>query len=84
MHLEQKEYDALEMAQLYTANPNMWLLMEILEYNQHGRAQRLKLLKSAKNKEVLYDYLMDEVEDWDWEKNYIFVYSDPEKQCELM
>jgi hypothetical protein len=83
VHAEPKEYHASEMAQLYNKKPNEWLLLEILETNETGRAERLKLLKSAKNKEDLYDFLMDELEDWDWSQNYIFVYSDPEKQCDL-
>ena len=83
MHVQQNEYSDTEMARLYEAKPNEWLLMEILKTNKHGRPLRLKLLKSAKNKDELYDYLMDEVEDWSWDKNYIFVFSDPEKQCEL-
>ncbi len=83
MHDEQKEYGASEMAQLYNAKPNEWLLMEILETNEKGRATRLKLLKSAKDKEELYDYLMDETEEWHWGNNYIFVFSDPEKECDL-
>ncbi len=83
MHDEQKEYFASEMAQLYNAKPDEWLLLEILETNEQGRAEKLKLLKSAKDKDDLYDFLMDEVEDWTWDKNYIFVYSDPGKECEL-
>ena len=79
----QQEYNASEMARLYESKPNEWLLMEILETNEQGRAVRLRLLKSAKNKDELYDYLMDETEDWDLSNNYIFVYSDPEKECEL-
>ena len=83
MHDEKKVYRATEMAQLYNDLPNEWLLLEILQTNQQGRAEQLRLLKHAKNKDELYDYLMDEAEDWNWDKNYIFVYSDPEKECKL-
>ena len=72
------------MAQVYSSIPNEWLLLEILETNENGRAVKLKLVKNAKDKEDLYDYLMDELEDWDWSKNFIFVYSDPEKQCDFL
>ena len=81
---ESKEYTAREMAQLYQKHPNEWLLLEILETNKAGRAERLRLLNYSKNKDDLYDFLMDEVQDWDWSRNFIFVYSDPEKECELI
>ncbi|HFA49846.1 MAG TPA: hypothetical protein ENJ95_12635 [Bacteroidetes bacterium] len=83
VHDGKKEYLASEMAQLYQDLPNEWLLLEILKTNEQGRAEKLKLLKHAKDKDELYDYLMDETEDWSFDNNYIFVYSDPEKECEL-
>ncbi len=83
MSNEQKEYRAQEMCELYERLPENWLLLEILETNESGRAERLRLLKADKNKEVLYDFLMDELEDWDWKNNFIFVYADPDKECEL-
>ncbi|TNE55290.1 MAG: hypothetical protein EP344_13420 [Bacteroidetes bacterium] len=81
---KQKVYDAGEMAMLYDARPNQWLLLEVLERTESGRAKKLNLLKTAKDKEDLYTYLMDEIEDWDWSRDFIFVYSDPEKQCDLL
>ncbi len=81
--LKKKEYDAGEMTNLYNERPNVWLLLEVVKYNEFGKAQRLKLLKTSKDKNELYDYLMDEDDEWDWNKNYIFVYSDPDKYCEL-
>ena len=79
----QQEYSASEMAQLYQDLPNVWLLLEVLQTNPSGRAERLKLLKYAKDKNELYEYLLDEDPHWEWNKNYIFVFSDPEKACEL-
>ena len=78
-----KIYSAEEMGGLYSQNPRVWLLLEVLEYSASGQAKKLRLLKASKDKDELYDYLMEEEEDWDWNKNYIFVFSDPEKQCEL-
>ncbi|MBK7407901.1 MAG: hypothetical protein IPL49_08575 [Saprospirales bacterium] len=83
MDADSNEYSAAEMAQLYQKHPNEWLLLEVLATNKSGRAERLRLVKYAKNKNDLYDYLMDEVQDWDWSKNFIFVYSDPDKECDL-
>ncbi|MCB9284028.1 MAG: hypothetical protein H6563_08145 [Lewinellaceae bacterium] len=83
MDADSREYSAGEMAQLYQKHPHEWLLLEILATNNAGRAERLRLVKYAKDKNDLYDYLMDEVENWDWNKNFIFVYSDPDKECEL-
>lgn len=83
MNADSQEYNAREMAQLYQKHPNEWLLLEILETNKAGRAERLRLVKYAKDKNDLYDYLMDEAEDWNWNRNFIFVYSDPDKECEL-
>ena len=83
MDPDTKEYSAWEMADLYRKHPHQWLLLEVLTTNAAGRAQRLKLWKYATDKNELYDFLMDELEDWDWSKNFIFVYSDPEKECEL-
>lgn len=83
MDEDRKEYSAPEMAHLYQEHPNEWLLLEVLAYNKAGRAERLRLLKFSKNKNDLYDFLMDEVQEWDWSRNFIFVFSDPEKECEL-
>ena len=58
-----------------------WL--EVLERDENGRAQKLKLIRYAATKEELNDYLINDADDWDWNTNYIFVYSDPEQQCEL-
>ncbi len=82
MHAK-KIYYASEMAQLYNAKANEWLLMEIVERNELGRAEKLRLIKSAKDKDELYDYLMEDMEDWEWSNDFIFVYSDPDKHCEI-
>ncbi|MBK6622598.1 MAG: hypothetical protein IPG32_17645 [Saprospirales bacterium] len=76
-------YDVSHMAQLYQELPHHWLLLEVLETNEHGRAEKLRLLKYAKDKNELYEYLLDEDPHWEWSKRYIFVFSDPEKECEI-
>ena len=82
-HVPGEEYDAVEMAELYSALPNKWMLLEILKTDKNGRAQRLKLIAYADGKDALYDYLMNETHEWEWDQKYIFLYSDPEKECEL-
>ena len=84
MLTDQKEYNALEMAKLISSKPNVWFLLEVLETNESGRAERMKLLKFDKNKDRLYDFLMDDLEDWSWNKKIIFVFSDPSKKCDLL
>jgi len=83
VHEPGRIYDAAEMAEVYAAVPEKWLLLEVLERDENGRAQKLKLIRYAATKEELQDYLINEAEDWDWNTNYIFVYSDPNQQCEL-
>ncbi|MBK8920922.1 MAG: hypothetical protein IPM81_05355 [Saprospirales bacterium] len=81
--MKRKIYKAAQMAQLYQENPGVWLLLEVRARNPNGRATRLKLLKQAKNKDDLYDFLMEQ-ENWDLSKDYVFVFSDPGKQCEII
>ncbi len=75
--------DASEVATLYQENPGFWLLLDVLQTGQNGRASKFRLLAKARNKDDLYDYLMED-EDWNWDKKYIFVFSDPDKLCDLI
>lgn len=80
---KEKIYTALEMAQLIGSRPKNWFLLEILKQNNNGKAEELRFLKYSGDKENLYQYLMED-ESWDWDKKYIFVFSDPDKKCELL
>ncbi len=80
--MERQLFDAAEMAQLYREKPGEWLLLEVLEKDPYGRAAKLALLRSAKDKEELYDFLLEQ-QQWDWSKEYIFVFSDPNGQCDI-
>ena len=71
------------MAQLYAELPNQWLLLEIKQKDSTGRAKKLLLLKNGPEKDRLLDYLMDEEINWDWSKNHILVFSDPDKTCDF-
>ncbi|MCB0650980.1 MAG: hypothetical protein KDC85_06870 [Saprospiraceae bacterium] len=75
--------DAAEVAQMYEDNPGVWLLLDVLETGPNGRASKFRLLAQAKDKNDLYDILMED-EAWSWDKKYIFVYSDPDKHCDLI
>jgi len=77
-----RKINAAEVAQLYREIPHQWMLLEVIS-TKNGKAEWFYLLKYAKEKEVLYDYLMDEDENWDWSKKYIFVYADPDDVCEI-
>lgn len=81
--MEKQLFDAAGMAQLYREKPGVWLLLEVLERDQRGRASKLALLKESPNKDELYDYLLEQ-QQWDWNTEYIFVFSDPDKQCEIL
>lgn len=75
--------DAQEVAQLYEDNPGFWLLLDVLETTPNGRASKFILLAKSKDKDDLYEFLMED-DDWSWGKKYIFVYSDPDKHCDLI
>ena len=77
-------YTASELARLYQQLPGYWLLLEVLEESDNGRPEKLKLLKYSKDKQELHEFLMDEDENWSWDKKYIFVYANPDKECDLL
>ena len=77
-----RKINAAEVAQLYHEIPHQWMLLEVLS-TKNGKAEWFYLLKHAKDKEELYDYLMDEDENWDSTKKYIFVYADPDDICKI-
>lgn len=79
-----KEYSARDMAELYQALSEHWFLLEVLQKSAGGRPEKLRLVRFARDKQELLDYLMDVDEKWSWDKNYIFVYADPGKECDLV
>jgi hypothetical protein len=80
--MAKRVYAANEMARLYAKKPGEWLLVQVLERDVNGKAQKLKLLHHAKEKENLREFLLDK-EDWTLNSDIVFVYSDPDKICEL-
>lgn len=77
-----KVINAKEVAKLYNDKPREWLLLEVLKTGKNNRAELFKLLANSKNKEELHEYVMED-KNWNSNKKYIFVYTDPDKICEV-
>ena len=74
-------FTAQEIMQLHSDMPNYWLLLEVLRYDKKGRADLLRMIAHSKDKEELRNILLED-DNWNWDRNYIFVCSDPEA-CDL-
>ena len=73
---------AYEVADLYNKYKNEWLLLEVIKRNEKtGKADRFILIDHDGDKNKLYD--MMESDDWDWDKEYMFVFADPDSVCNL-
>ena len=59
-------------------------MLEVLKESDNGRPEKFKLLKYSKDKQELHEFMMDEDENWSWDKKYIFVHADPDKECDLV
>ncbi len=79
-----KVYSARDIARLYAKIPGIWLLLEVVEEAKDGGAKKFKLLKYAKDKQALHEFIMDEDENWNWNKKYLLVFADPDKECPLI
>ncbi len=73
-----------DIVDMYTDLEHQWLLIEIIERDKNGTATEIRLAHYAKEKDDVHEFLMEEEENWDWTKNYLVVYADPKKQCELI
>ncbi len=72
---------AKEVACLYNDLTGQWLLLEVIKVDENGKAEKFKLVANHLNKDELYK-LMDS-DNWDWGKNYMFVFADPNTLCEI-
>ncbi len=72
---------ATEVARFYRQYPGFWFLLEVLKLNDLKKAAVLRVVKYDKDKEVLREYLLDELTDLN--SKYIFVYADPDGKCEI-
>jgi hypothetical protein len=73
---------AEESPEMYRELTGKWLLIEALETGKSGKATRFYLIKTAKRKDELLDYLMDD-ENRDWKNRLVIVFADPDKVCEI-
>lgn len=75
------EVTASEAANLYKHYPGFWFLLEVLKMNEEGKAELMRVVNLDKSKEVLREYLLEELTDAN--SKYIFVYADPGGKCEV-
>ncbi|MCD6337156.1 MAG: hypothetical protein J7M01_02860 [Candidatus Marinimicrobia bacterium] len=73
--------NAKEVARLYNDLTGQWLLLELIEVDEKGKAEKFKLVANHFDKDELYK-LMDS-DNWDWDKKYLFVFADPNNLCEI-
>jgi len=73
--------NAKEVARLYNDLTGQWLLLELIEVDVKGKAEKFKLVANHLDKDELYK-LMDS-DKWDWDKKYLFVFADPNNLCEI-
>jgi len=72
---------AKEVAALYNDLTGQWLLLEVVKIAENGKVDQFRLIANNKDKEQLYELM--ELEDWDWDKKYLFVFADPNSLCEI-
>ena len=80
-HWHDRVINATEVAQLYQDKLGEWLLLEIIKMGKNGKAEEFKLLAHAKDKRDLHSHMDND--EWDWNKQYIFVFADPDSVCEI-
>lgn len=73
-----------DIVDMYTDLEHQWLLIEVIERDKNGTATEIRLAYFSKEKDDVHEHLMEEEDNWDWGKNYLVVYADPKKQCELI
>ncbi|HEY5691494.1 MAG TPA: hypothetical protein VIS49_08565 [Cyclobacteriaceae bacterium] len=79
--LREKEVLASEVAFFYKDYPSYWFLLEVLDKDENGKAVLMRVIDYNKNKDVLRDYLLDELSGTN--SQYIFVYAYPDGKCDL-
>lgn len=73
--------NARDVAKLYKDKIGCWLLLEVIKMGANGKAEKFKLIAFNKKKEILNNLMEDD--NWEWDKNYIFVFADPNTLCEI-
>lgn len=70
-----------EVAKFYKDYPDFWFLLEVLKTSAEGKAELMRVPAYDKSKDVLREYLLDELDNTN--SKYIFVYADPDGKCEI-
>jgi len=73
-----------DIVDMYNDLEHLWLLIEVISRDENGTATEIRLAYFAKEKDDVYEFLMEEEENWDWTRSYMVVYADPKKECELI
>lgn len=73
--------NASDVAKLYNDKIGYWLLLEVIKKGENGKAEKFKLVAFNKKKQKLKNLMEDD--EWDWDKNYIFVFADPNSLCDI-
>jgi len=81
MSWENKSIEAKEVAKLYSELKGEWLLLDVLKRGANGKAEEFVLVAHSKEKDDLYDYIMEEGDEI--KGNLIFVFADPDEVCEV-
>ncbi len=68
---------------MYLQEAGKWVLLEILETDVRGQANRVRVVKLSQQKDDLLDYMMEHDEEWDWQKRFVIVRADP-NLCTLL
>jgi len=81
MSWENKSIEAKEVAKLYSELKGEWLLLDVLKRGANDKAEEFVLVAHSKEKDDLYDYIMEEGDEI--KGNLIFVFADPDEVCEV-
>ncbi|HHL73609.1 MAG TPA: hypothetical protein ENJ29_13970 [Bacteroidetes bacterium] len=77
-----KEIGLKDISKLYEQTAGNWLLLEVIDTMMDGTPSRMKLLYQSPDKSAVHEFLMED-DDWDWQKQYLIVFSDPTKPCTI-
>ena len=69
-----------EVHKLADRIPKEWFLLEVLRTDKNGRAEMMEVIAHAKEKDELRELLMELDPE---NRNFIFYFSDPDKECEI-
>ncbi|MCP4457530.1 MAG: hypothetical protein GY816_05810 [Cytophagales bacterium] len=81
MSWKNKSIRAKDVAHLYNEFEGEWLLLDLLQRSKDGKAEEFVLIAHSKEKDELYDFVMEEGGEIDG--NFIFVFAHPNGICEI-